>query len=164
MNKRDKIAFTIYLVVNLLGMAFGITYLACPTVMPYHHRAIGVNWEDLGPGLQVMLVNFVNFAGAAFITGSLSCLIMLLIPFRNGELWAKRAVPLVLMVFNGFCLYVSASVAIKTDASPPWPLSIAVLIVILTGYITSSGIEKPDNIGEEVLIHENRNQKEEETG
>ena len=127
--------------------------------MPYHHQAIGVDWEDLGPGLQVMLVNFVNFAGAGFISGSLSCLIMLLIPFRRGELWAKRAVPLILMVFNGFCLYVSVTVAAKTDASTPWPLSIAVIIVILAGYIISSGVQKNKNIGEKVLIHENRDQE-----
>jgi len=144
MNKRDKIAFTIYVAVCLLGLAFGIAYLGCSTVMPYHHQAIGVNWEDLGPGLQVMLQNFVNFAGAGFITGSLSCLIMLIIPFRRGELWAKRAVPLVLMIFNGFCLYVSATVAAKTDASPPWQLSIVVIIVILAAYTISSGIEKTD--------------------
>ena len=79
MNKRDKIAFTIYLAICLLGFAFGIAYLACKTVMPYHHQAIGIDWEDLRPGLQVMLK---NFAGAGFITGSLSCLIMLLIPFK----------------------------------------------------------------------------------
>ena len=83
MNKRYKIAFTIYLAICLLGFAFGIAYLACSTIMPYHHQAIGIDWEDLGPGLQVMLRNFVNFAGAGFITGYLSCLIMLLIPFRG---------------------------------------------------------------------------------
>jgi len=162
MTKRDKIAFTLYLTICLLGFAFGIAYLACQTIMPYHHQAIGVDWEDLAPGMQVMLVNFVNFAGAGFITGSLSCLIMLLIPFRRGELWAKRTVPLILMVFNGFCLYVSASVAAKTDASPPWLLSIVLIIVILAGYIISSGVQKDKNIGEEVLIHENRDQEKKE--
>jgi hypothetical protein len=74
MNKRDKTAFTIYLTICLLGLAFGIAYLACKTVMPYHHQAIGIDWEELRPGLQVMLANFVNFAGAGFITGSLSML------------------------------------------------------------------------------------------
>jgi hypothetical protein len=146
MNDRDKIAFTIYLVVILLGIAFGITYLACPTVMPYHHQAIGVNWEDLGPGLQVMLINFVNFAGAGFITGSLSCLIMLLIPFRRGEKWAKWAIPLLLIVFNVFCLYVSATVAAETGASTPWQLSIVILIVVLFAYVLSPGTKKHDTI------------------
>ena len=161
MNKRDKIAFTIYLVVCLLGFAFGIVYLACPTVMPYHHQAIGTDWNDLGPDLQVMLANFVNFAGAGFITGSLSCLIMLLIPFRRGEFWAKRAIPLVLMVFNAFCLYVSATVAAKTEASPPWPLSIVVIVFLLVAYIVSPGVKTAEKSIEEVVIHENRNQEKE---
>ena len=120
MNKRDKIAFSIYLIVSLLGIAFGMAYLLCSTILPYHHQAIGVNWEDLGSGLQVMLKNFVNFAGAGFITGALSCLIMLFIPFRRGELWAKWAIPLVLIVFNAFCLYVSATVAF--DIQTPQPM------------------------------------------
>lgn len=142
MNKRDKIAFNIYLFISVLGFAFGIAYLACSTIMPYHHQAIGINWEDLGPGLQVMLKNFVNFAGAGFITGSLSCLIMLLIPFRRGELWAKWAIPLLLIVFNVFCLYVSATVAAETGASTPWPLSIVTIIVVLAAYIISPSIKK----------------------
>jgi len=142
MNKRDKIAFIIYLFTSVLGFAFGIAYQACSTFMPYHHQAIGINWEDLGPGLQVMLKNFVNFAGAGFITGSLSCLIMLLIPFRRGELWANWAIPLLLIVFNVFCLYVSATVAVETGASTPWPLSIVTIIVVLAAYIISPSIKK----------------------
>ena len=102
MNKKDKIAFIVYLVVILFAFAFGIVYLAYPTVLPYHHQAIGIDCEDLGPSLQIMLENFVILAGAGFITDSLSCLIMLLIPLRHGELWAKKAVPLVLIVFNAF--------------------------------------------------------------
>jgi len=42
MNKRDKIAFSIYLIISLLGFAFGIAYLACSTIMQYHHQAIGL--------------------------------------------------------------------------------------------------------------------------
>lgn len=152
MNKRDKIAFTIYLVVILLGFAFGISYLACSTIMPYHHQAIGLKWEDLEPGLQVMLQNFVNFAGAGFITGSMSCLIMLLIPFRRGEPWDRWAIPLVLMVFNALCLYVSATVAAKNDASPPWQLSIAMLVIIFFGFLISLGYEKKDKSVGKLII------------
>ena len=159
MNKRDKIAFSIYLIISLLGFAFGIAYLACSTIMPYHHQAIGMDWEDLGPGLQVMLKNFVNFAGAGFITGSLSCLIMLLIPFRRGELWAKWAVPLILMLFNIFCLYVSATVAAETDAATPWPLSIVMIFLLLVAFIISPSIEKTDKNFKMMVIHENRNQE-----
>ena len=43
MNKRDKIAFSIYLIISLLGFAFGIADLACSTIMPYHHQAIGID-------------------------------------------------------------------------------------------------------------------------
>ena len=146
MTKRDKIAFIVYLVVILLALAFGIVYLACPTVMPYHQQAIGMNWEDLGSGLQVLLTNLVTLVGAGFFTVALSCLIILLIPFRRGELWAKWAVPLVLMVSNAFCLYVTASVAAKTDASPPWQLSIVILIIVLFAYVISPGIKKQDAI------------------
>ena len=111
--------------------------------------------------MQVMLKNFVNFAGAGFITGSLFCLIMLLIPFSHGDLWAKWAVPLILMLFNVFCLYISATVAAETNASTPWPLSIAMIIVVLVAYIISPSIEKTDKNFEDVVIHENRNQEKE---
>ena len=89
-----------------------------------------------------MLVYFVDFAGTGLLTGLLSILIMILIPFRRGELWAKWAIPLLLIVFNVFCLYFSATVAAETGASTQWPLSIVTIIVVLAAYIISSSIKK----------------------
>jgi hypothetical protein len=58
-------------------------------------------------------------------------------------------------------LYISATVAAETNASTPWPLSIAMIIVVLVAYIISPSIEKTDKNFEDVVIHENRNQKKE---
>jgi hypothetical protein len=54
MRTRDKIAFVIYFVGSLALIAFGIVYLSCSTIMPYHQEAINMNWEELSVGLQVL--------------------------------------------------------------------------------------------------------------
>ena len=101
-----------------------------------------MNWGDLSTGLQVLLQALIKMAAAGnFVTG-LSVLILLLIPFRQGALWAHWALPLVGIVWNGFGLCVTATVAIKAHASTPWPATLAGVIIIIVAFILSPGFGK----------------------
>ena len=142
MSKKDRIAFIIYFLSALGSITFGIAYLSCSTIMPYHQEAINTSWEELSTGLQVLLEALVKLVAAGFFVTGLSMLILLLIPFRRGEKWAHWAIPIVGIVWSGFSLYVSATVAIKTHASTPWPASIAGIIMIVAAFILSPGLGK----------------------
>ena len=142
MGKRDKIAFVIYFACSLALIAFGIVYLSCSTFMPYHQQAIKMNWEELGTGQQVLFQALMKMAAAGcFVTG-LSTLILLFIPFRRGAPWAHWAIPLLGIVWNGFSLYVTGTVAIKTHASTPWPAAVAGTIFMIIAFILSPGFGK----------------------
>jgi hypothetical protein len=66
MKRKDKMAFFIYLFGVLTLVAFGIAYLTCPTIMPYHHEAIGIPWKTLGPGVQALLQALIKMTAAGF--------------------------------------------------------------------------------------------------
>ena len=142
MNRRDKIAFAIYFVGSLALIAFGIVYLSCSTIMPYHQEAINMNWEEISTGLQVLLQALIKVAAAGFFVTALSVLILLFIPFRRGAQWAHWAIPLLGIVWNGFSLWVTATVAMKTHASTPWPASIVGLIFVIVAFTLSPGFGK----------------------
>tara|TARA_B110000881_G_scaffold159603_1_gene142540 strand:- start:52 stop:306 length:255 start_codon:yes stop_codon:yes gene_type:complete len=75
------------------------------------------------------------------VTG-LSILILLLIPFRGGVRWAHWAIPLLGIVWYGFTLFVTATVAIKAHASTPWPAALVGIILIVVAFILSPGFGK----------------------
>ncbi len=142
MSMRDKIAFFLYFIFSLALIAFGIVYLFCSTIMPYHQEAIGMNWEELSTGLRVLVQAFIKVTAAGFFVAGLSTLILLFIPFRGGAQWVRWAIPLLGIVWNGFALFVTATVAIKTHASTPWPAALLGVIVIIVAFILSSGFGK----------------------
>ncbi len=139
MNPRDKIAFSIYLVVALAWIAFGIVYISCPNFMPYHRQAVNMPWEALDPGLQVLIRAFMKMAAAGFFVSSLAVLVLLFIPFRRQAPWAHRAIPLLGIVWNGLSLYVTSAVALETGASTPWRVAAAGTVLMIAGFILSPG-------------------------
>ena len=101
-----------------------------------------MNWEDLSAGLQVLFQALIKVAAAGFFVTGLSTLILLLIPFRMGARWAHWAIPLLGIVWNGFCLCVTATVAMKTHASTPWLATLVGIISTVVAFILSPGFGK----------------------
>jgi hypothetical protein len=139
MSGRDTIAFVIYFVCVLGPIGFGVLLLFCKTILPYHKKVMNMTWEDLGPGLQVLLQCFTKIAAAGFLVNGLAVLILLFIPFRQGEQWAHWAIPLLLIILNGFGLYCAAKQAIKTHVGTPWPASVLAIIMAIVAFILSPG-------------------------
>ncbi len=98
-----------------------------------------MTWEELGPRLQVLLQCFIKIAAAGFLVTGLTLLILLFIPFRQGEQWAHWAIPLLGIVFFGFSLYCAARQAIKTHVATPWPVNLLVMIMNIVAFILSPG-------------------------
>ena len=134
MKTKVKIAFAIYLVGCLILIGFGVVYLLCSTVMPYHQQAIGTNWEQLSAGMQVLLQALIKMTSAGFLVMGIYGLIILLIPFRRGERWAYWAIPVPAFLWNAFSLYVTAKVAIATGASTPWAASVIALVMVTVAF------------------------------
>ncbi len=135
MKTKDKIAFYLYFFIGIISIVFGLRYLFCETIMPYHEQAIGMQWTELGLGLQLLLNGLIKVASAAFFIVGISSVILLLIPFRKGENWAKWSVPFIQIVFSGFVLYASLKIGLLTQASTPWPVSIVTLTISIIAFL-----------------------------
>ena len=126
MKIREKIAFILYMINGLFCIIFGFRYLFCDTIMPYHQQAIGMKLKELEPGLQVLLNGLIKIA-----------IVLLIIPFRKGERWAKWFIPALMFLWLGFGLYVPINIALKTQASTPWPASIVALAITVIAFLLS---------------------------
>ena len=151
MNRKDKTAFSIYFLGVLTLLAFGSAYLTCPTLMPYHHEAIGNQWDTLDHGVQILLQALIKMTAAGLFVTGLSIAVILFIPFRRGEKWAHRAIPALASVMVGISLYVTLKVAWATGASTPWPANLVGLLFTVIAFIISPGSAK---ISGKKRIHE----------
>lgn len=141
---KEKIAFLIYLVNALAWIGFGVAYLSCSTIMPYHRQAIGMDFAELATGVQVLLQALIKMTAAGFFVAGTACLALLFIPFRNSERWAHRAIPLIGILWNGISLWVTATVAIKAHAATPWPAAAAGIVFLAIAYCLSPGTAETD--------------------
>lgn len=137
MNTKSKITFYIYLIISIISLIIGLIYLLYPTFMPYHEQALGIKWEDLAPLMQMLLNGFMKLAGVSMLTAFLSTLIITLIPFRQGKVWAKWTVPLLLILWNSIVLYITINIHVKTGAATPWILTLMSMVSTIFAFILS---------------------------
>ena len=142
MRTRYKIAFILYLLVFLTLLGWGLVYIFCPTMMPYHHEAINIKWEDLSPGLQVLLQGFIKIAAAGMLVTGIMGMVILFIPFKRGESWARWAVPLCSLLWNIQGLFVTYTIALKTHASTPWKSNLVGIIMTIVAFFLAPSYNK----------------------
>src|SRR5262245_57319253 len=95
MSRREIAAFVAHGVPAAGLLLQGLLYVTTPRFMPYHADALSVTWEALPPNYQGFLIGVIKAMGAGSIGVSLSLIVLLLIPFRRGDAWARWAIPLV---------------------------------------------------------------------
>ena len=142
MGKKDKIAFAIYFLLALASITFGVVYMFCSTMMPYHRVAIGIPWEQLNTGMQAVIQGLIKVAAAGFFVTGISFIALLIIPFRRGDQWAKWLIPILGSVWNVIALYVTVMIAMKTPAVTPWPAAIAAMVLLIVAFILAPGFGK----------------------
>lgn len=130
-------AFVCYSFVAFCLIIFGVIYLTRPTLMPYHLDAISRSWPDLDASMQTLFLALMRVAGTGYLTTALSMLILLLLPFRAGEIWARYAIPAIGLVQLLPTLYVTMQVRKHTSGSPPVGMNMFGVGLLVFGFIMS---------------------------
>ncbi len=115
----------------LTALGFGLTYLLTPTFMPYHAQAIGSDWATLEPELQVVILALIRVAGGGLSATAIAVLSILFGPFRQGQRWAYRVVPVLCLAVVLPTLSAVWTVQQQTPASPPLLIVLLNLVLIL---------------------------------
>jgi hypothetical protein len=135
MTGRRIAAAIFYGVTALISIALGAMYLVRAEFMPYHATALGVGWADLEPDVQTLLLALMDVSGAGWAVTGLLVGILLAVPFRDGAIWARWAIPVTLALLYGPILLATLSVAAETPASPPWYGNATALVATLIGLL-----------------------------
>ncbi len=133
--KRLNIAIALNTAVALICLIIGVNYLFRSTMTTYHLTAIGVDWETLAEGVQLLLVILMKGTGDALVVMALSILILTWIPLRQRQNWASIAI----LAIGASCLVPmlvgAIMVATSTGAASPWWLNALLLSMLATSAV-----------------------------
>lgn len=137
MNHYHKISMVLYLVPAVGMIILGLVYLGHASILPYHQKALYEPWEKLTPNLQVLLNTLVRAIGAGALVGGLALGLIVLFPFRRGELWSTYAVPILSFLYIFTVILIARNLAKKTPGGPSLRLNLVVLMITLLALILS---------------------------
>lgn len=137
MSVKRMIAFGCYCLIAVVLAGFGARYYWGGAVMPYHLQVLGVPWESLAGGVQMMFLGFMRAVGSGFLTASATIFLLLFIPFRRQERWASWALFLLCLYLTFPRLLSVLRVAETTSANPPIiPVAATLALTLLCGALT----------------------------
>lgn len=121
--KKLNIALALNSLVSLVCLVIGLNYLIRSTVTSYHLSAIGVEWDTLAVGVQLLLVILMKGTGDALVVMAVAILILSWIPLRQQQSWAPPAILAIGASCLGPMLVGAIIVASRTGAASPWWLN-----------------------------------------
>jgi hypothetical protein len=133
MQRRNVWAAVVHAVPTVGLFLQGLLYVTTSRFMPYHGDALEVTWEALPLHYQGFILGVIKGMGAGSIGVSLALLIMIALPLRRGEDWARWAVPTVGITFTLFTAYAAFTIDQRTAASPPWPQTLGLTAIYVAG-------------------------------
>lgn len=137
MNGASETALVCYCFVALIFMLGGLVYILKPTFMPYHRQSVRTDWTALDARMQALLLAFMRATGGGFFAAGLSIMILLLVPFRAGEVWPKYAIPVIILVPTLAILRATLLLRSRTRAATPVWVGIVGMAMLIIGFVLS---------------------------
>ena len=127
------LSFSLYLLVTLAMLLIGGVYATRKTIMPYHLEALESEWKNIDQKSQFLLKALLNGGGYFGLATGLFMLVILLIPFRNGEIWAGYAIGGIGLIGTLPLGLIVRSVKANTAGNPPLFVMILINALLLLG-------------------------------
>lgn len=115
----------------------GLIYATRDSYLSYHATATAYAWQDLAPGVQVLIQAMLNGAGSLMLLISIILLILLFIPFRNNERWSFWVIPVMGISTILSTIRAALLVATNTPSNPPWHWLLIIICLFTSGLFLS---------------------------
>lgn len=132
----NNISFYCYLLASIMTILIGLLYATRKQVMPYHIEALETPWEEIDHKYQYMLKALLNGGGYFGLSTGIFMMILLLIPFRAGEVWTGYSIGLVGLVGALPLAAIVYGVKHNTKGNPPLFVMVIVNLLLVVGLIS----------------------------
>lgn len=135
MSKARYLAGALYLIVGLVSVIMGSIYLLADQFMPYHAQALQMEWVDLDPALQTLLLALMRVAAGGWLAIAIATFVLVAFPFRHGLCWVRLTLPIMLLLFYIPTLWATLMVTWQTPAAAPWYGNLAAVISVVVAIV-----------------------------
>lgn len=119
----------------LLLLCFGLVYFFLPHFMPYHQDALGKPWEDLSPGMQVLILALMRAVAGGFIAMAVATAYLQYRFHRDPVLWMAILILVSGSVFMVCSLNAIMLVWINTPGRPPLFIDLLGEGMLILGFV-----------------------------
>lgn len=138
MNTRMRVSFACYLVSTIIVAGVGMLYLLSRQLLPFQLEALGTSWAELPPRYQVLFLALKKLVAGGILGTALGLGVLLIVPFRKGEAWARWAISVIGLSFATLLLYGMLLVKFETPASPPWLIAVFLIVLFIVGFLLAA--------------------------
>lgn len=125
-----NISFYSFIIAGALIILMGSVYATRSQVMPYHLKALETSWGDIDMKFQFMLKMLINGGGFSGLSSGIFIMVLVLIPFKEGQAWAGYAIGIIGLVGVFPLTMIVYKVKTQTRGNPPmW------LLVLMNGLL-----------------------------
>jgi len=125
---------TTYLSATIL-LVYGLIYLLRNRFMPYHSEAVSLNWEEVNPAMQFLLIALMRAIAGGFISMAFA-IFFLQYQFSHHKISWIPLLILILGTISMFCTsYAIMQIWFHTPGRPPIAIVIAGELLLIVGYI-----------------------------
>ncbi len=126
-----KASLWLFVVLGTVLLGVGLVYLTRGEFMPYHSRALQIEWSGLSPNYQGLLLGMLRGLAAGQVIAGLATLLMAVASLRRSARPYLVLLPVVCLGYSVLITYATYIVASRTPGEPP--LSFGVITILLAG-------------------------------
>ncbi|MBN2175086.1 MAG: hypothetical protein JW731_13210 [Bacteroidales bacterium] len=140
-----NLTFICFALVGILGYGFAMVYLFRPEYMPYHAIAVDIPWEELTPGIQVLILALMRVAGGGWLATSVSITFFLVARKKYKSPFFSYALVLVGISALVPTLIATLFVKFNSPANPPWIAAVLGIAILIVGLILDFIVRGKEN-------------------
>ena len=129
-----KTSLIIHVILGIISIVFGLKYLLGTEFLPYHREAIQMDWNELDPNLQIILLGFMRATAGGLLCSGVLVIVLQYRFYKLKLSWLPVPVLLAGLITSLSAVYATGLVKFNTPASPPFLLSVIVVLVYIFGY------------------------------
>jgi len=116
-------------------LVFGLIYLFRNSFMPYHSAAVSMEWAQLGPASQYLILALMRATSGGFISSAFAMIFLQCQYSRYRITW----IPLLILVTGTIAMicisYATLIISLHTPGRPPLALAIVGEALLIVGFI-----------------------------
>lgn len=119
----------------LILLFMGFLYLFTDSFMPYHSKAVSLEWTDVGYEMQKLILALMRAVAGGFIASAIAIIVLQLKFNKLNQSWLPILIFIIGTIVSLSSIYATLIIRIYTPGDAPTFLALIGLLILVVGFI-----------------------------